>query len=105
MIDDQIDMGEMVPHWQVTATTIDCQVVNHEATIMVIKDWSTSCAYHQRWGPVRRVKKKGIAKWMAWLGIGNYEYHVESDCPGPSDCPSIKAYRDELRNEEFKIGL
>ncbi|MCP4607940.1 MAG: hypothetical protein GY845_04420 [Planctomycetes bacterium] len=100
MVDNQIDKGEIGPNWQVTATTIDCTIVGHEATIKVNKDWSTACAYHQRWGPIRRVRKKGIAKWLAWLGIGRDEHHLASDCPGPSDCPSINSYRDELRQEE-----
>ena len=103
MVEDQIDIGEMVPNWQVTATTIDCEFVSHEATIMVKKDWSTTCAYHQRWGPVLRVRRKGIAKWLAWLGIGKEEDHVKSDCPGPDICPFINAYRDELRQEELKV--
>jgi len=91
---------KFVPNWQVTATTINCDKVGREATIMVYKDWSIGCAYHRRWGPVRREEKKGIPGALAWIGIGSAEKHLPSDCPGPEECPYIHEYRDKLYQED-----
>jgi hypothetical protein len=95
---------KLVPNWQVTATTISCDIVGHEATIMVYKDWSTACAYHKRWGSIRREKKKGIAGALAWLGIGDVERHIPVDCKGPAECPKVLEYRDKLYREEEEIA-
>ncbi len=92
--------GMIEANWQVTAMTIHCDKVDHEATIMVYNGWNTSCAYFERWGPIRRQRKTGIPKAMAWLGIGSEERHISSDCPGPDKCPYAKEYCDKLYQDE-----
>ncbi len=95
---------KLVPNWQVTATTIYCEAVKNEATIMVYRDWRTACAYHKRWGPVRREKRKGIGILLAWLGIVPEEKRtLASGCPGPEKCPQILEYRDRLYREEEEL--
>ncbi len=96
--------GKLVPNWQVTATTIYCDVVKDEATIMVYKDWSTACAYYKRWGPVQREKRKGIGALLAWLGIVSQRRRIPaSGCKGPERCPKILEYRDKLYREEEEL--
>ncbi len=34
--------------WQITATTIHCDLVDDFVTIMVYKDWSTKCVWYSR---------------------------------------------------------
>jgi len=104
MCAQQAVQEKLTPNWQVTATTINCEVVGREATIMIYKDWSTACAYHKRWGPVRRRKKRGIEAALAWLGIGSDEKHLPSDCPGPVDCSYIGEYGDKLYKEEEDVA-
>lgn len=94
--------GTIEPDWQVTATTIYCDRVEHEATIMVYKRWNTQCAYFDRWGPIRRKKKTGFPKAIAWLGIGSEEVHLSSECPGSDKCIYTKDYRDKLYEDEKK---
>ena len=98
---EQASKKEMTPNWQVTATTIICDKVGQEATIMVYKDWSTACAYHKRWGPVRRKAKEGISRALARLGIGSPQRNLRSDCPGPTKCLYIREYKNRLREEEM----
>ncbi len=95
---------KLVPNWQVTATTIYCEAVKNEATIMVYKDWSTACAYYKRWGPVQREKRKGIGALLVWLGILPEEKRTPArECPGPEKCPQILEYRDKLYREEEEL--
>ncbi len=91
---------KLLPNWQVTATTIICNKVGQETTIMVYKDWHTACVYHTRWGPMRRQKKEGIMGLMARIGIVVPEEYIPSECSGPLKCASICEYRDELVRQE-----
>jgi len=91
----------IVPNWQVTATLIYCDAVEADVTVMVHKDWSTSCGYYKRWGPVRREKKKGIEAVLHRLGIvDEIKCIPASDCGGPEKCPKLLEYRDKLYQEE-----
>lgn len=101
MTTEQVAKKDLVPDWQVTATTIICDRVAHEATIMIYKDWSAACAYHKSWGPIRRETKKGIGMAMAKIGFGSEEQHLPADCPGPEKCPNIDEYREKLYQEEI----
>ncbi|MCJ7791782.1 MAG: hypothetical protein MUP49_05195 [Dehalococcoidia bacterium] len=35
--------------WQVTATTIYCDAVDDDVTILVYKDWSTKCTGYKKY--------------------------------------------------------
>ena len=91
----------VAPQWQVTATTKYCEIVHHQATIMVHKDWSVDCAYHRRWGSVCHQKRSGFSKLLAWLRLVSMEKQVQSSCPGPEECSLIVSYRDKLLQEEI----
>jgi hypothetical protein len=36
-------------NWQVTATTVFCDAVDDEVTIIVYKDWSVKCTGHEKY--------------------------------------------------------
>jgi len=82
--------------WQVTATTVHCELVDDFVTIMVNKDWSTRCAWYGRY-------KAGT--------VGNKKNNSDKEirrkmekCTGP-DCPRVKDYRDKLISEESSVNI
>ena len=79
--------------WEVTATTIYCDAVGDEVTLMVYKDWSTKCAWYYRYKQKAIKKKKKYDKAIR-LKIDK--------CVGP-DCPLAVEYRDKLIKEESDI--
>jgi len=77
--------------WQVTATTVWCDAVEDEVTIMVYKDGSAKCASYTRYGhPDRHIiaelnkKAQKLARALA--------------CEGPL-CKRMTAYRDKIMAE------
>ena len=103
MINRKESIDKPVPNWLVTSTTISCETVGREATIMVYKNWSTACAYHKRWGPVRWNTRRGIGRAFAWLGIVSDVKYLASGCPGPVECPKIGEYQNRLYDEEIEL--
>lgn len=77
---------KVAPNWRATATTIYCDVVKSDVTIIVRKDWTTACIVHKRLGAVRLEKRKGIPV---------------NTCEGPDRCPKVLEYRDRLYREEL----
>ena len=96
----QSNTGGPAPDWQLTATTVYCDVVNSEATIIVHENWTTACVHHKRWGPVRKVKSNAFRRALKWLGIFDRDTYVSVNCLGPQDCPLVCDYRDKLIQEE-----
>lgn len=84
-------MGE--PDWQVTATTINCDAVDADITMMVYKDRSVKCTGYKKYSEnitkelAKELKKKGKR-------LGR-----ELKCEG-LECSSLIAYRDRLFAEE-----
>ncbi len=81
--------------WQLTATTINCDAVDDEATILVYKDWSVKCTGHARYasskeahGLLRR-KSRSLGRLL--------------ECLGP-ECPKVMQYREKLLSEESRSG-
>jgi hypothetical protein len=73
-------------------------------SLRISKDWHPTCAYHQRWGNVRREKKKGIFRLLVWLGIGDSEKYVKvSDCKGAEKCPKLLECLETLCREEMAL--
>ena len=77
--------------WQVTATTIECDMVSEYVTIMVYGDWSCKCTW---WGKYKKTaaedpKHKFPKQTRAKIAL----------CQGP-DCKYVTGYRDKLINEE-----
>jgi len=79
-------------NWQVTATTIYCDAVDDEVTIMVYKDWSVRCTGFDRYfKPDREAARalerrgRGLKRSLACEGLG---------------CHRVTGYREKLRLEE-----
>lgn len=74
--------------WQITATTIYCDAVKDEVTILVSKDWTVKCTGHKKYadpdGKSRKSKRN-------------------SACAGEA-CPRVKAYKQKLVDEEAGKG-
>lgn len=81
------------PEWQITATTIYCDAVDDDVTILVYKDWSTRCTGYKKYleSPTKEVLR-GLEKRSKKLGR-------KLECEGPEDY-RVTNYRDELRAEE-----
>ncbi len=83
-------------NWQVTATTIYCDAVDDEVTLLVYKDGSAKCTAYTKYGKpdkgtLNLLKKKS----------NQLKRHLE--CEGP-ECRWVIQYRDKLFAEEAKKG-
>ena len=83
-------------NWQVTATTIYCDAVDDEVTLMVYKDGSAKCVGYERY----REPDKETAKLMKKKskGLGR-----KLECGG-SECWRVIQYKDKLFAEETEIS-
>jgi len=83
----------VVPDWQVTATTIYCDAVDEDVTLMVYKDRSAKCVGYKKY---RESITKETAKVLNKKGkkLGR-----ELRCEGP-ECSRLIKYRDKLSAEE-----
>ncbi len=80
--------------WKVTATTIYCDTVDDEVTVLVYKDFSIKCTgYTKYFKPTKEIdsllKKKGKQLGHQLL------------CQG-LECPRVIQYREKLSREETK---
>ncbi len=80
--------------WQVTATTIECDMVNDYVTIMVNKDWSCKCTWWSR--------NKKVAEEDPKHKFSKEIKAKISRCQGP-DCKHVIGYRDKLIAEETAV--
>jgi hypothetical protein len=80
--------------WQVTATTINCDAVDDEATLMVFKDGSVKCAAYPRYDQPDKRTTVGLTGRARKLGR-----HLE--CEGPL-CSRMTHYRDEQFSQEME---
>jgi len=79
-------------NWQVTATTVYCDAIAEEVTVMVYKDGSIKCT--------------GCNKYASAAGgrsLGKRSRQLKRDlaCTGPA-CPVTPANRDKLFAEEVR---
>jgi len=83
-------------NWQVTATTIYCDAVDDDVTLMVYKDKTTKCVgyhrYHQSSQETRKLMERK-----------SRELNRKLECEGP-ECHRVIQYRDKLFAEEAKTG-
>jgi hypothetical protein len=83
-------------NWQLTATTIYCDAVDDEVTVIVNKDWSIKCTgakkYKEPSEEIRKLVKEKAGKLKR-----------EISCEG-LDCPRVNQYRDKLIAEEDAGG-
>ena len=79
-------------NWRITATTIYCNAVDDDVTLMVFKDGSVKCAAYPKYGQpdnkvAARLKDSGKK-------LGKY-----LKCEGPL-CSCMKDYRDQQFTED-----
>jgi len=80
-------------NWQVTATTIYCDAVDDDVTLMVYKDRLTRCVSYKKYiESIAKETAKELKKRAKKLGR-------ELRCEGP-ECARVIAYRDEAFAEE-----
>ncbi len=85
-------MNDIKPaNWQITATTIHCDRVDDNVTIMISGDWTYRCAWYQRY------KQKAIDGGQS--GFDRKTRERIQKCTGP-DCPYVIGYRDRLIREK-----
>ena len=77
--------------WQITATTIRCDLVDDFVTIMVNKDWTVKCAWFNRYKQKALEDKKH-----------KFDKHIKpkvEKCQGPV-CSYQTDYKNKLIKEE-----
>jgi len=79
-------------NWQVTATTIHCDYVDDNVTLMVDRDWTTRCAWYHRYK--QKILENPKQKFDKAIRL------KMAKCPG-TECPIALEYRDKLIREEF----
>ncbi len=80
-------------NWQVTATTIYCDAVDDDVTIMVYQDRSTRCVGYKKYiESITKETAKELKKREKKLGR-------ELKCEGP-ECSRVITYRDGVFTEE-----
>lgn len=77
--------------WQVTATTIHCDAVDDEVTIIVNKDWSAKCTGVSKYTESRAEQLNMVRK--------SLQLRRALECEGV-ECPRILEYKQKLRDEE-----
>jgi len=79
--------------WQITATSIYCSAVDDDVTVMVDKDWNTSCTgYKKYFENISRETASILKKKSKKLGKA-------LKCTGLINC-GASLYRDKLITEE-----
>ncbi len=81
-------------NWQVTATTIYCDAVDNEVTLMVYKDGSAKCTGYEKY----RQPSKAISKLLERKGK---QLNRKLECEGP-ECHRVIQYKEKLFAEEAK---
>jgi len=83
-------------NWQVTATTIYCDAVGDDVTLLVYKDWSVKCTgctkYAEPGKDALNLLKKKSRQLKRQLGCAGLE------------CYRVIQYKEKLFSEETKRG-
>ncbi|MDP2919839.1 MAG: hypothetical protein Q8O43_06455 [Dehalococcoidia bacterium] len=77
--------------WQITATTIFCEAVADEVTILVSPDWTVKCTGLLKYTSSRNASLELVKR--------SLRLRKSLDCKG-IDCPSITGYVLKLQAEE-----
>jgi len=78
--------------WQLTATTIYCDAVDDEVTLIIYQDWSSRCTGYDRYHQPGRETGK-------LMGSKSRRLHRKLECEG-RDCPRVIQYKNKLSAEE-----
>ena len=79
--------------WQVTATTIYCDAVEDEVTVMVYKDWSVKCTGYEKYTGSREASADLVKRSVRLKRL--------VDCEG-LDCKRVTGYKERLLAEETR---
>jgi hypothetical protein len=82
--------------WQVTATTIYCDAVDDDVTIIVYKDWSTRCTGCGKYVENLDKETAKMLKRKAKRPGRNLR------CEGPLDC-RVSVYKDRLVTQDKAV--
>jgi len=77
--------------WQITATTILCDAVADEVTILVYSDWSVKCTGLEKYTRSRDASLELVKR--------SLQLRKSLDCKG-IDCPYVTGYKQKLMAEE-----
>ncbi len=81
-------------NWQVTATTIYCDAVDDEVTVLVYKDFSTKCTGYRKYHePTKEISNL--------LRQKSKQLKHQLECEGPQ-CYRVTQYQEKLLAEEAK---
>lgn len=78
-------------NWQITATTVRCDAVDDEVTLLVYKDWTVKCTGYNKYKRDANNEGRGI-KASPRRGTG---------CAG-TQCPLAVQYRQKLQAEQTR---
>ncbi len=79
--------------WQITATTIYCEAVDDDVTLIVDKDWNVKCTGYKKYLAGLNKETENILKQKSRRLGRNLK------CEGPEDF-RVTDYRDKLMAEE-----
>ena len=83
-------------NWQITATTIYCDAVDEEVTLLVYKDWSTKCTGYRKYG-------KPSKEMLNLLNKKSKQLNRQLGCTG-LECPRVTQYKEKLFTGEADKG-
>jgi hypothetical protein len=78
--------------WEVTATTIFCEAVDDEVTLIVSGNGAAKCSGRQKYENPQKETKKTLAGKSKAAG-------TQLSCKGES-CATVKQYRDKMLGEK-----
>jgi hypothetical protein len=82
-----------VTEWQLTATTIYCEAVDDDVTLIVDKDWNVKCTGFKKYSTSINKKAADVLKQKSKKLGRNLK------CEGPQDS-RVTDYRDSLKAQE-----
>ena len=79
-------------NWQITATTIYCDAIDDEVTLLIHKDGLSKCTGHNKYGtPDKETVKEIKGK--------SRQFKKQLKCEGP-ECYRVIQYKDKLFADE-----
>ena len=79
-------------NWEVTATTVYCDAIDDEVTLIVYRDGTAKCTAHQKYGtPDQEIARRMSEK--------SKQLEQPLRCDGP-ECSRLTQYRDKLFAED-----
>ena len=79
-------------NWQITATTIYCDAVDDEVTLLLYKDGTVTCTGYKKYGESSRAISNRMKKKSKQL-------KRQLKCEGP-ECYRVTQYKDRLFTEK-----